>query len=105
MDSLNAKLHEAVKKRDVLQACVLLSRGANPNALDAKGQPPLAYVLSYGIGFVLEDWSRAMVWALRRAGADPKVADVGRTLMNDANGMVTSGGEASDASQLEALLR
>jgi hypothetical protein len=97
-------LHEAVKARDVEQVCVLLSQGADPNALDARGKPPLAYVLSSGVGFVLEDWTRAMVWALRRAGADPKVAGVGRALIDDAHAMVTAAGEARDARELAGLL-
>lgn len=97
-------LHSAVKKRDVVEVCCLLAKGADPNVLDARGAPPLAYTLSAGIGFVFEDVSRAMIWALLKAGADPRVGGAGRALVNDANAMVTAGIEASEAAALARML-
>ena len=100
----DSTLHLAVKKRDVIQVCCLLANGADPNVLDAKGSPPLAYTLTYGIGFVLEDVTRAMIWALLKAGADPRVGNAGQSLVDDANGMVTAGIEANEAHALAKML-
>lgn len=104
MASSDERLHQAVKARELGRVRELLSAGADPNALDAKGQPPLAYVLTSGIGFVFEDLTRALIEALLGAGADPRVAEVGRALVRDADGMVTAASEANEAHRLARLL-
>ncbi len=97
-------LHDAVKRRDLRRLRELLAAGRDPNQLDAEGQPPLRYVLSDSFGFCLEDATREMIRLLRRAGADPKVANVGASVIKDAHDMVTGASELADASELETLL-
>ena len=63
--------------------------------VDEKGSPPLAYTLTWGIGFVFEDASRAMIRALLKAGADPRVGDARQSLVADARIIVTAGIEAN----------
>lgn len=100
-----SEVHEAVRARDVGALEMALRGGADPNALDERGQPALRHVLTYGIGFVVEDETRAMIEALLDAGADPELAGVTDALLADAESMVTSGGEANDARALGVLLR
>lgn len=97
-------LHDAVRRRDPARLEALLAAGHDPNALDEAGQPPLRHVLTGGIGFVLEPETVAMIRALLAAGADPKLAGVGKALVDDANSMVTAAGEANDAAALARLL-
>jgi ankyrin repeat protein len=97
-------LHDAVHDRNVARVRALLAEGADPNALDAGGNPPLRHVLTYGIGFVLERESREMIAALLAAGADPSLNGTAAALVADASSMVTSAGEAGEARELEAML-
>lgn len=105
LGGMSTPLHDAVRARDVALVERLLRDGADPNALDARGQPPLRHVLTYGCGFVVEDATQAMIEALLDAGADPELAGVADALLADADSMVTSGGEANAARALGVLLR
>lgn len=75
-----------------LAVICLLATGAD--VLDDKGAPKLAYTLSYGIGFVFETATRAMICALLKAG---------QSLVDDANGRVTAGLEANEAHALAKM--
>ena len=97
-------LHEAVKNREVDRVRSLLEAGSDPNELDLYGQPPLRYVLTYGSGFVVGKVTAAMIEALIKAGADPKLAGVGEVLVNEANDMVTAALEVGEVKALMKLL-
>jgi ankyrin repeat protein len=97
-------IHAAVRARDAGKLRALLAAGGDPNALDASGQPPLRYVLTYGAGFMLEEETCAMITALLAAGADSSVSGVATALMADARAMVCSAGEAGAAAELEEML-
>jgi hypothetical protein len=99
-----SQLHDAVQQRRASQVEDLLRAGHDPNALDDSGAPPLRFVLTYGVGFVLEDDTERMIRALLAAGADPGVAGVGRVLVEEAGAMVCSAGEAANADRLARML-
>lgn len=99
-------LHEAVKRADLETIRNLLSAGHSPNALDAVGLPPLAYLMDHVdyIGFVLSEPMVAMIRLLRAAGAYPPSERAKRRVMDDAWRCVTSASEANDARMLDGLL-
>ena len=100
----NDTLHDTVRRQDVEKVKALLAGGADANGLDARGNPPLFYAITSGVGFVLEQPSRKIIRALLDAGADPTVANVGQRLVADAWSMVTHHMEASDVRALAEML-
>jgi ankyrin repeat protein len=104
MPETRHELHDAVRRQDVAAVKALLAAGADANALDARGDPPLWYAITSGVGFVLEPTSRQIIRSLLDAGADPAVASVGERLVADAWSMVTHHMEASDVRALAEML-
>ncbi|MEZ4382308.1 MAG: hypothetical protein R3A79_13230 [Nannocystaceae bacterium] len=83
----------------------LLEAGADPNARDDRGDPALYHVAPcIGIGFVFRDVDARILAALLRAGADPKLDDVGPRLVRAAWRSVCSALEAGDARRLQHML-
>lgn len=69
-------LHVASLIANREQVCLLLDRKANPNTLDWYGLPPLHYA-------AIERGDVGVTRALLRAGAEPRMIDVGRPTLDD----------------------
>jgi len=82
----------------------MLATGSDPNALDERGRPPLAFALPWAVGFLLSPVTERIIKALLAAGADLTCNDVGRALVAEADAMVCSAAEAGDAARLKTLL-
>ena len=97
-------LHAAVEQHDAAAVQALLDAGHDPNGLDQDGQPPLRYLLAYGLGFGRGSYCEDVLKVLLAGGADSKVANVAETLFLEAWEMVTASGEANYAHLFAELI-
>lgn len=99
-------LNNAVKRADLAAIRQLLAAGISPNALDADGLPPLAYVLDHyqAYGFSLPGETREMIRLLRVAGGHPAPHAARERVMALASSLVSSAAETADLGTLEQLL-
>lgn len=84
----------------------LILQGADPNALDAQGLPPLAYLLCHmdWLGFMLTRDMREMISILAQAGAEPTLKGAGDIAIREAQANVTSAIENMDAQKFADLI-
>lgn len=81
---MEVTLHEAVRALDIQAARALIAAGAEVNELDAKGNPPLAYLFCRsGYYFDYTEETKAMLDLLLSSGASRVLNNVGKKMIED----------------------
>jgi hypothetical protein len=104
MSSAASPLHQAIHALNVAEVERLLAEGADPDALDDRGEPPLHAVIPFTIGFTFEPEMGRIIALLAEAGADFGLKKVSERLKLEARDMVSSALEANMAGEFIAAL-
>jgi hypothetical protein len=104
MSSAASPLHRAISALNVAEVARLLAEGADPDALDDRGEPPLHAVIPFTCGFSFEPEMGRIITLLAEAGADFGLRQVAQRLKTEARGMVSSALEANMAGEFIAAL-
>jgi hypothetical protein len=97
-------LHEAVRAMNPDAVARLLVEGADPDALDAQGEPPLYDLITCTVGFTFEPEMARIITLLAEAGADFGLRNVSDRLKIEARNAVCSALEANMAGAFIAAL-
>ena len=97
-------LHAAVDRSDLALVQALLAAGHDPNELDERGNPPLRRAVHWQIGYLFDAADELIIIALVNAGADLALRNVAVEMVADADAMVCSSFEYSEANRLARLL-